>query len=205
MKRNRGEATTTCLRKDAAENRTKLLDAARSVFAVHGTDAPLETIAAEAGVGIATLYRRFSTREDLLAAIVREELDEYLRVLEEALGRDDAWEGFSLFLERMFQLQVRHPGLCHAPFVQLPDARSIEAGRARMMRLLQELVDRAKQHGTLRPDVTVEDVMLAGWGNTGIIANATEASPDAFRRYLGFILDAFGVQEPRSRPPLTTS
>lgn len=205
MERSVDQATGTRLRKDAAENRARLLDAARRVFATHGTDVPLETIAAEAGVGIATLYRRFPTREDLLAAIIREELDDYLEALEETLSRDDAWEGFSLFLEQMFQLQIRHPGLCHAPFAQLPDVQSIDEGRARMMRLTEELIDRAKQDGTLRPDVTAEDVMLAGWGNTGIIANATKASPDAFRRYLGFILDAFRVQEPRSGAPLTTS
>jgi AcrR family transcriptional regulator len=100
MKRRR-EATTEGLRRDASENRTKILDAARHVFADHGTDAPLEAIATEAGVGIATLYRRFPTREDLLATIVGEELEAYLRVLQEALGRDDAWEGFSSFLEHV--------------------------------------------------------------------------------------------------------
>lgn len=198
----RQRTTSECLRKDAAENRAKLLDAARRVFATHGTDAPLETIAAEAGVGIATLYRRFPAREELLAATIQQELDDYLQALEEARDRDDAWDGFAFFLERMFQLQIRHPGLCHAPFVQLPDAHDIDEDRARMMHLIEELIDRAKQDGTLRPDVTAEDVMLAGWGNTGIVANASEASPDASWRYLGFILDAFRAQEPRSAQSL---
>ena len=192
MKRRR-EATTEGLRRDASENRTKILDAARHVFADHGTDAPLEAIATEAGVGIATLYRRFPTREDLLATIVGEELEAYLRVLQEALGRDDAWEGFSSFLERMFELQARHPGLCHAPFMQLPNADAIDEGRARMLRMTEELIERAKDQGSLRPDVTGQDVMLAGWGNTGVITNA-EVAPEALKRYLALILDAFRVR-----------
>ena len=52
------------LRADAERNRRRILEAARAVFAEAGLDAPLEAIAQRAGVGIATLYRRFPTRED---------------------------------------------------------------------------------------------------------------------------------------------
>src|SRR5690606_35505470 len=120
-----------------------------------------------------------------------EELEEYLAALEEALHRGDAWEGFSFFLAQMFHLQARQPGLCHAPFMQRPNASGIEEVRALMTRLTEQLIDRAKQAGSLRPDVTAQDVMLAGWGNTGVISSDASTAPVACGRYLEFILDAF--------------
>ena len=56
------------LRADAERNRQRIIEAARAVFAEAGLDVPLEAIAQRAGVGIATLYRRFPTRDDLVAA-----------------------------------------------------------------------------------------------------------------------------------------
>lgn len=179
------------LRKDAAENRAKLLDAARSVFGTQGVNAPLESVAAKAGVGIATLYRRFPTREDLLAAIVREELGDYLTALEDAHAETDAWVGFSLYVRRMFRIQARSPGLCDAPYLQLPDDDSLDHLRARLTTMIDELIERAKLDGSLRQDITAYDVELAGYGHTGVINHADPETSDAFERYERFILAAF--------------
>ena len=59
------------LRTDAARNRAVIVSVARDVFAEQGLEAPLEAIAVRAGVGIATLYRRFPTREKLVAGRAR--------------------------------------------------------------------------------------------------------------------------------------
>lgn len=185
-----GTALSQPLRRDAAENRAKLINAAREVFSARGTDASLEAIAALAEVGIATLYRRFPTREDLLASIINEELDEYISALEHALLEPNAWTGFEYFLKRMFELQARHPGLCHAPFMHLPNATELEKGRSRMTRMTDELIQRAKEQGTLRSGITTQDVMLAGWGNAGVITNSGHAEPEAQQRYLQLILGA---------------
>lgn len=184
-------AARESLRKDAAENRTKLLEAASVIFTRQGTDAPLEAIASEAGVGIATLYRRFPTREALLAAVIEEELDLYLTAVDAALAASDPWVGFSAFVEAMFLLQSNHPGLCHAPFVDLPGAERLEQGRERMQAAIEELMARAKDAGRVRPEVTTADLMLLAWGNTGVIANSGAHNKDSVQRYLQIVLAAF--------------
>lgn len=183
-----GEALPDALRRDAAENREKLLAAARHVFATHGTEAPLEAVAAEAGVGIATLYRRFPTREDLVAAVVEQELEEYVKGTERALEIDDPWTGFTTFLSAMCDMQASQPGLCNAPFLELPNATRVGALRERLDSLTNQLIERAKGSGSLRLDVTPHDIMLLASANAGVIGAAAE--PSALARYRELMFDA---------------
>ena len=73
------------MRKDAQENRQEILRVARFLIAQQGSDVSLRTIASTAGVGIATLYRNFPTREDLLLGIVRETAEEAEAAIAECL------------------------------------------------------------------------------------------------------------------------
>lgn len=68
-------AASSTKRADARRNEKALLDAAASVFVTHGVDAPVRRIAAEAGVGMGTIYRHFPTRADLIAAVYRHQID----------------------------------------------------------------------------------------------------------------------------------
>jgi AcrR family transcriptional regulator len=76
----RGNEVTERLRVDAERNRSRIVEAAQADFAEHGLDVPLEAVAEHAGVGIATLYRRFPTREALIAACFERRLEEYAAV-----------------------------------------------------------------------------------------------------------------------------
>src|SRR5688500_3891812 len=78
------------LRRDAERNRRRRLNAARQVFAELGLEAPIEETARRAGVGIATLYRRFPTRSALIEALFVDQAEEYVRASEAALAADDA-------------------------------------------------------------------------------------------------------------------
>ncbi len=80
---------TTELRADAARNRAAIVEAARSVFAERGLDAPLDDIARLAGTGNATLYRRFSTRGDLIETVFAERMGEEIDAVEAALANPD--------------------------------------------------------------------------------------------------------------------
>src|ERR1700758_2922171 len=99
------------LRADAARNRAAIVAVARDVFAEQGLEAPLETIAARAGVGIATLYRRFPTREKLVAAALVEKIAQYARAAEQAVDDPDPWAGFAWFVQRICELQACDRGL----------------------------------------------------------------------------------------------
>src|SRR3954454_19562531 len=93
------------LRADAARNRSALVEAAREVFAEQGLDAPLDEIARRAGTGNATLYRRFPTRTDLLAAVFAERMVEQLHAVEAGLANPDPWDGFASYVETVGAMQ----------------------------------------------------------------------------------------------------
>ena len=84
---------------------------ARGLMAEHGLEAPLEEIANRAGVGIATLYRRFPAREQLVAAALVEKVVQYADIADEALGMADPWAGFAGYVQRICELQAADRGL----------------------------------------------------------------------------------------------
>ena len=105
-----GDATRP-LRVDAERNRVRIVGAAQAAFAEHGLDVPLEDVAEDAGVGIATLYRRFPTRDDLIAACFERRLADYARLAEEALEAPDGWSGFCAYVEQVCAMQAADRGL----------------------------------------------------------------------------------------------
>src|SRR3982751_2438473 len=99
------------LRADAERTAPALLAAAREVFGEHGLDASLDEIARRAGVGNATLYRRFPTRRDLIAEVFAGQMAEYVELAEITLTEPDAWRAFVGYLTRLFEMQAVDRGL----------------------------------------------------------------------------------------------
>src|SRR6266536_4909546 len=87
------------LRSDARRNRARILAAASEVFAERGMEATTDEIAARAGVGHATVFRRFPTKDDLVAAVLEDRIGELIRVAEEAAAGPDAWAGLRRVME----------------------------------------------------------------------------------------------------------
>ena len=114
------------LRADAARNRDAIVAVAREVFAEQGLEAPLEAIAARAGVGIATLYRRFPTREKLVAAALVDKVAEYVDAARQALAVPDPWAGFAGCVERICELQAGDRGLSDLLSMTLSEDEHIE-------------------------------------------------------------------------------
>src|SRR6516162_681331 len=140
------------LRADAARNRAAIVAVARDVFAERGLEAPLETIAARAGVGIGTLYRRFPSREKLVAAALVEKVAEYAEAAREALAASDPWAGFAGFVERICELQAGDRGLSDLLSMTLSADERVEELRRTADEQLLTVIDRAKSAGTLRED-----------------------------------------------------
>src|SRR5688572_4797049 len=99
------------LRTDAKRNRSRIIEAATTAFARRGLDVPLEEVADQAGVGIGTLYRRFSGREELIGACFERRLAQYARAAEEALAAPDGWTGFADYVGRICAMQAADRGL----------------------------------------------------------------------------------------------
>jgi len=148
------------MRSDARRNRERILAAARDLFVDHGPDAPLDAIAAAAGVGIATLYRRFPDRRALVRAVVVDVLGRTAEEAQAALAEEpDAFRALARYMHRALDLRVSAvmPALLdHLP----PGDEEIAAARARSAGLVQRLIDRAHGAETLRPDATFADVGL---------------------------------------------
>src|SRR5262245_37027417 len=87
------------LRADAERNRDRILAAARRLYATDGLGVSMASVAREAGVGKATLSRRFATREDLITAVFADRMDAYAAAVAEALAVPDAWQGFAGYIQ----------------------------------------------------------------------------------------------------------
>ncbi|MER6343508.1 TetR/AcrR family transcriptional regulator [Streptomyces sp. NPDC001595] len=148
-------------RADALRNRERIVTAAREMFVEFGPDVPFDEIARRAGVGNATVYRNFPDREALVREVVCSVIDRTALAAERALA--DTGDAFTA-LERIAHAAAdeRISALC--PMVTSafdqnhPD---LEAARERFEELVEEVMDRAKRAGQLRPDVGVGDLMVA--------------------------------------------
>ncbi len=178
------------LRADAERNRERILAAARDVFAERGLDAPFEAIAQRAGVGQATLYRRFPRREDLIVACFAPKLAEYAAAVEEALAAPDAWTGFCAFFEHVCAMQAADQGVQDVLTTTFPTDHAVEEQRPRAFARFGELVRRAQAEGMLRADFVPEDFVLLLMANAGVVRAMRHAAPDAWRRFVGLMRDA---------------
>ena len=193
------------LRRDAQANRERIVAAARVAFAAGGIEATVEEIARTAGVGMGTLYRRFPTKEDLVDAVLEDAFGQFVRVAEESLAEADAWVGFTGFLERSLALHGADRGLKDLVASSRHGLTRTQAMRARLRPLINRLVERAQEQGSLRSDFTPEDVPVVFWTAGRVIETTSQVAPDFWRRYLGLLLDGLraGAATPLPHPPLT--
>lgn len=179
------------VRRDAERNRKLLLEAARELFAEQGLDASLDEIARRAGVGNATLYRRFPTRESLYAAVFAD-LGEVMRELgERALLIADPWNALVSYAEGLCALTATDRGVCDLVMSGFPEPPSMAEG---ILRTLRELVLRMQGQGCVRPDITFVDVQTALCSVLLMIPASIAVEPRAWQRHLSLTLD--GLRSP---------
>jgi len=179
------------LRQDAQRNRERILEAARETFREQGLDAPLEEIARRAGVGIATLYRRFPTRDTLIEEVLVESIASFRQTADEAMLIDDAWAAFSTFIEQLCERQAENWGLKDLLCRRFPESKLMEDARKSARETVRRLLERAQAEGAVRTDVTPEDIEFVFWSNGRIIEATREVAPNAWRRNVGLMLDGF--------------
>ncbi|MGJ6967192.1 TetR/AcrR family transcriptional regulator [Streptosporangium sp. G11] len=189
------------LRTDAARNRRRLLAAAADEFAERGLDASVADIARRAGVGKGTVFRHFATKDDLIAAIVLDRIDELNTAGERLLKAADPGAALLEFLTvAAHQRQQRDLSLLHAAG---EPAAEVGRVRARMFHTVHTLVDRAREHGAVRADVTGADIILLMCAPNYVAGYVPDASPDLWQRYLAIIFDGLRPEgaHPLPHPP----
>ena len=179
------------LRADAAANRDRILDAAAELFASRGISVPLDEVARSAGVGVATLYRRFPTRADLVAATFERNISRFTEAVDRALANPDPWRGFRGLVFELCELQASDAGLRDMLTTAFPSSSVVEQRTAEAVELLRTLMASAQRDGSLRADVTVADVVVLLLANAGVVATTGETAPDAWRRFAALMVDAF--------------
>jgi AcrR family transcriptional regulator len=188
-------------RADALRNRERIVTAAREMFVEFGPDVPLDDIARRAGVGNATVYRNFPDRDALVREVVCSVLDRTVRAGQVALAETgDAFGALERFVH--VSADERISALCpmiSSTFDQYhPD---LEAARERAERIIEEVMDRAKAAGQLRPDVGVGDVMIAVAQLSRPPAGTGCLSADRFvHRHLQLFLDGLRAPAPSVLP-----
>jgi AcrR family transcriptional regulator len=180
-------------RSDARRNEQVLLDAAAAVFVRAGVDAPVRDIAAEAGVGIGTIYRHFPTRSDLVVAVFRHQLD----ALADAAGAADGetpYEALRSWVDRFADFLVTKHGLAEALRADRAGFESLHAEFVgRLVPVLGQLLAASAAAGYTRGDVQPYELML-GIGNLCIGAGT---SPDYHaRRLIGLLLAGLAQPAP---------
>jgi AcrR family transcriptional regulator len=190
------------LRADAQLNRDRILSAAAKLFAERGLGVPIEEIARRAGVGVATLYRRFPTRADLAAAAFERSMSKFTEVVHRALANPRAGDGFRELIFDVCEVQASDAGLRDLLTTAFPAASVVEQRTGEAVLKVKELIARAQEEGSVRADLVVADIVVMLLANSGVLAATSDAAPDAWRRFAALMVDAFTTERgPLPSPP----
>ena len=180
-------------RKDAQRNREAIVSAARELFS-ECADVPMYEVARRAGVGQATLYRNFPDRRDLAAALLLEEMEHTEQLAVEHAGDPDA---FFVLLRNVVGAIARFHPLAELAREDACVGSALDLRRRRLRELLKEPLRAAKAAGTVRCDLTIDDVFVVVLMIRGAIDTADGAAgrSAAASRALALLLD--GLTPPR--------
>ena len=174
-------------RSDARRNHERILEAALAVFAEKGADASIPEIAARAGVGKATVYRNYPTKADLLTAITRNRLQWLVERADEAALDPDANAALRVYTDAVFTHIKSDRALCEA----LNEDTSPEtmALRARIRAILDAILLRGQEQGTVRPDVTADELRVLVVGLSEQLHREGVTDRAIWSRYAGLVSD----------------
>jgi AcrR family transcriptional regulator len=183
------------MRADARRNRQRLIDAALAAFAEHGADdASLDEIARRAGVGIGTLYRHFPTRQALVEAVYRSQVEALCARAREymapAAGEGSASDALASWLEALVSFASTKRNLTISMMSSLggKNAEVVSSCSAMVREAVVPLLARAQQAGEIRPDVDVADLLKMSHA-ISVACEYPSAHSDQAQRLLTVMLD----------------
>ena len=195
-------STMRPLRADAERNRARILAAAAEVFAERGLDVSLDEIAAHAGVGVGTVYRRFPDKDALIDALFEAKIDQAVELADRALEIEDPWEAFSTFMRGMCRMQAGDRGFKDALLARDRGRERVAAARERIAPRAMQLLTRAQESGAVRSDLGPFDVPMLNLCVSLIADRTRDVAPDYWERVLTIIIDGISAQGPASPMPV---
>jgi AcrR family transcriptional regulator len=179
------------LRADAQRNRQLIIDTARRAFAEHGLGVRLDEIAEQAGLGVGTIYRRFTDKDELIRAVFEQALEKIVKMADGLLAHDTDGTALRVFFEQTTELMSTDRGLQQIMTgSSLVSADLSKQGRATIEPRLRKLAANAHAHGQLRADISHLDLPLMQIMLTAAIEATTPVGPRLWRRYVALVLDA---------------
>ncbi|MCV7228197.1 TetR/AcrR family transcriptional regulator [Mycolicibacterium komossense] len=179
------------LRSDAQDNRDRVVKVARQLFSERGIEITMREVARRAGVGPATLYRRFPTKQTLVDAAFADEMRSCQGIVDDGCADPDPWRGFCSVIERISALNSRNQGFVDAFMSASPQIDTLAAHRASLLRMLAQLAERAKVAGELRHDFVIDDLVLVLLAGRGLSSTPPSDREAAARRFAALAIDAF--------------
>ncbi|WP_331737708.1 helix-turn-helix domain-containing protein [Streptomyces sp. NBC_00019] len=189
------------LRSDAVRSRKLLREAAASAFAEQGTNVSIAQIAERAGIAKGTVFRHYATKEDLVAAIICENIDTLVDIGERLRLSADAGQALRDFMTAILEVQASDRAFCEVATGIAHDQPAIRAGTERLQAIADALTDRARLQGAVRPDITGQDVMLLVSGIYQTAAPLRSTHPQLWRRYLSLAFDGMQAGDAADLPP----
>ncbi|MFN2538922.1 MAG: TetR/AcrR family transcriptional regulator [Mycobacteriales bacterium] len=177
------------VRADAVRNSERVLEAAREVFAERGLSAGVDEVAARAGVGKATVYRCWPTKELLVAAVAGARVDAFTERVLDALADPDPTGAFRELLLSAAETSAANR-LLHTGLSASRETPELAAKRAACALAMQRLMDRGQQQGGIRRDATAADVTVLFNGFVAMLTAAGESDPAVWRRYADLVVAA---------------
>jgi AcrR family transcriptional regulator len=185
-----GEGAGRPLRKDAERNRRRILQAAAEVFTGQGLEATLDDVARHAGVGVATVYRRFPDKAALADALFEERIDTLVELATENQKAEDPWDGLVSFMLAAAEMLTTDKGLRQILMFASHGHQRVGYARDRMRPAIGKLVERAQAAGQVRPDLGATDIPVLEFMLGATAEYARDVRPDIWRRYLALMLDS---------------
>jgi AcrR family transcriptional regulator len=188
-------------RSDVARNRKLLVEAAIESFHALGWDVPLDTVARRAGVGNATLYRHFPTRDDLYEAAFAEIRERLAAVLDRYRDADDGWQALHGLIFEIYSTAPVGPAMGTPAQDRLDTSPSLRSVVSETRDALERVLRLAQSQGSARTDVDLEDLGLLLDSLRPLVAASDRAAPELWQRHLVLLLDALRTGAASPLPP----
>ena len=176
-------------RADAVRNQERVVDAARELFALHGLEIGMDEIAARAGVGKATIYRSYPTKDHLIVAVAGDRLGWFAQRARQGCETDDPWQAFCDLIVDGADIQAADRAMADvlASSLNVPAAQD---ARREVQAAFTALMAAAHAQGPMRADARPEDVRIFFAGTAAALQPEERHDPAVWRRYALMFIQA---------------
>ncbi|MET7769541.1 TetR/AcrR family transcriptional regulator [Nocardia sp. NPDC005366] len=180
---------TRRLRADAARNQQRIVAAARELFADHGLEITLDDVAERAGVGVGTVYRRFSNKRELIAEVFEQNVTQFAVAAEEASRHPDPWLGLVHLFEYACTHLATNRGFSEVMLELEEDLDRFTSVRDRIKPTIAAVIDRATAAGALAPGVESSDFFALINMVDAVAQFSKPVNPSTWKRYMAIALN----------------